>query len=239
MTLFQDFDTSLQEKYRPHINKWAAEFSTTELKALDKVFEKVEDVRKRGTIVYPNADDTLRIYRELDFAKIKVVIIAQDPYHDGNANGIAFACKNKTSKSLEQIINAIMVNYPHDSVSPDSDKSLQYLVDQGVFLMNTVLTVEKGHPNSHADMGWQAFTKATVEIIARKSINVVWLLWGKPAQEYEAVIKKATWFPESHIILKAEHPAAAARANRIWKTNCFREANLFLETFNYTPIKWI
>lgn len=239
MTLFDDAMTPLQEKYEAQLDTWVNVFSEYDLRILDKVLETVKAERNSGITVYPEANDILRIYRELSIKDIKVVILGQDPYHDGNANGVAFACKNKMSKSLEQIINAIMLNFPDTPVSVDSDKSLQHLVVQGVFLLNTVLTVRRGHPNSHENIGWQAFTRATIQAIARRHSGIIWMLWGKYAQEYETVIKQATYNSESQFILKAEHPAAAARNNRIWKTTAFKEANDILTTFNNKPIRWL
>lgn len=241
MTLFDNETSPLQEKYASQLHSWTNVFSVTELTVLDRVMKKVQAIRNEGTTVYPDEQDVFRIYRELPLDGIKVVILGQDPYFDGNANGIAFACKNKTSKSLQQVIHAIMENYPDKKVSPNADKSLQYLVDQGVFLLNTVLTVNAGDPNSHAEIGWQHFTRATIEHIARRPIDkpTIWMLWGKQAQAYEDVILKAAKDKELQRILKDEHPAAAARNNRIWSTTAFKYANAILITSDLEPIQWI
>lgn len=195
-----------------------------------KILVKVEQERKTNT-VFPDEKDVFRIFKDCPYSSIKVVIIGQDPYFNGNANGYAFGCKVNISPSLAKISEAIRAYRSSLGITNKGDMGLKFLVEQGVFLYNTRLTVQEGIPLSHSSLGWEYFTEQVIKTLNEKD-NLVWMLWGKEAQGYEKMINTR------HLILKAEHPVAAARSNRDWKCTAFADANEYLINRSLTKINW-
>lgn len=198
---------------------------------IEKLVNKIDELRKIG-IIYPEKEDVFKLFRLLPFKDIKIVIIGQDPYFNGNADGIAFSCKNSISPSLLQIHNAINLRKGLP-LYVNSGYSLEYLVKQGVFIYNPILTVDKDKPLSHKGIGWEIFTQAVFNCLKTKK-DLIWLVWGKQAQES---VKGNTG--KYHTILTNEHPAAASRQNREWKCNDFYLTNKLLIEINKEPIKWL
>lgn len=166
----------------------------------------------------PNQKDVFRAFKEVDYSNLKVVIIGQDPYHDGkSACGLAFANsmdKQGVSPSLKRILNET----PNKGYF--TDKDLSSWTSQGVLLLNTALTVEKGKPGSHVDL-WKNFTKNTITSISNSTSGLIFMLWGAHAQSYKSCIDE-----NLHYILEAEHPVAGAYQGRSWQSNdCFDKAN--------------
>ena len=199
--------------------------------SFDKLLYDLDNERTKKTI-YPAEEDMFKIFKLLPFEKVKVVIVGQDPYYNGNADGLAFSCKQTLSPSLRQIFYAIYVD---TKIKPKKDIQpfhLDYLVNQGVFLYNIILTVEKDKPLSHKGAGWESFSKEVFRSLNKKE-KLVWLLWGKEAQKQEVWIKN-----KKHLILRAEHPTAAVRNDRIWTVNHFTETNKYLKENGKEEIKW-
>lgn len=194
---------------------------------MDKVYmEYLDDT------CYPAWPDIFKAFNLLLYEEVRVVILGQDPYFDGNATGLAFACKQHMSPSLQKIVGAIYRNFPEEyterrTLHPSSGMNLIYLVQQGVLLMNTALTVHHGNPGSHTAF-WEPFTKAMIAALRRRP-KLVWLLWGKHAKSYQEYINP------DHIVMTADHPAAAARENRDWNCDHFKEVNKIISP----PIIWI
>ena len=191
------------------------------------------DEDRKTKVIYPDDEDVFKVFKLLPLNEIKVVIIGQDPYFSGNADGLAFSCKNDLSPSLKQILYAI-----HKDVNLLVNKNTQslqldYLVKQGVFLYNPILTVEKGTPLSHAGRGWEDFSREVLKHI-NKIDNVVWLLWGAKAREYNVCS-----YNLSHQVLVAEHPAAAARNQRTRLVDHFSKTNNYLKYKGKETIKWL
>jgi len=229
------FSTSSANKFLnvgSEIGSWIDYLTDNECLYLYDLKSKVYRLHEVKTI-YPSAYDTYKIFRELSPNDIRVVILGQDPYHDGNATGIAFACQNKVSPSLKQIIQAIK-NSTDERYFDNPNASLDFLVKQGVFLLNTCLTVEKGKPNSHKDLGYNLFISRVLQIISRTQSNIVWLLWGSEAKKYKTLIDL-----NKHLVLEYEHPAAASYDNRQWNCNHFNLTNEYLIKHNKEKIKWI
>ncbi len=192
------------------------------------ILDKVSKDRKTKT-VYPAKEDVFKLFRTVSYKDVKVVIIGQDPYHNGNANGIAFACKVDVSPSLLKIGEAIRTNgYTHN---PLRTRLLEHLTNQGVFPYNTILTVRQGEPLSHKDIGWDHFTACVIAALNEKE-NVAWLLWGAEAQSYGRFINT------NHLILQCEHPAAASYGKRAWNCTHFTDVNRWLEGKGLTKINW-
>jgi len=199
---------------------------------------KVANLRKR-TIVYPENDQIFNAYKLTPYSNVKVVIIGQDPYHDGSAHGLAFSIKEgqiKVPPSLKNILKEVEDDYG-DGFYLHAKTNLEHWAKQGVFLINTVLTVEKGHPASHSKIGWQQFTKSTIKHLLNRPSNthkpMVFILWGKHAQKFEEMIDH-----NKHLVLKAAHPSPFSAHKGFLGSKPFTKCNEFLELNNQNPIVW-
>lgn len=187
--------------------------------------------------IYPSINDIFRIFNECSFENIKVVIIGQDPYHNkGQANGIAFSVNNdfKIPPSLKNIYKELLRSYKKENNTILSG-DLSLWVKQGVFLLNTSLTVLENKPGSHIFI-WKKFTDHIIDIIQNKG-NVIFCLWGKFAEEKQNLIKNNT-----NIILKSSHPSplsAYKTNNSFMGSNMFLEINNNLLSLDKTKINWL
>ena len=196
-------------------------------------FRKLTDQHRQNitnSIVYPKRGKTFRAFQMCPLESVKVVILGQDPYHDGSATGLAFAndSAGRISPSLRNIIQAVKNDYRDVVVNPN----LESWAKQGVLLLNTALTVQKGMPASHIDM-WMPFTRDLITKLSLEKPNLIWVLWGKKAQEYS----KHIMYPSGHTILRAPHPAAEVYSGGkagFFTCGHFKKINDKLEE----PIKW-
>lgn len=252
MNLFKEETLELLEKY---VTKdWAEVLSDYIDAETFKGIRRQIGLARNTAIVYPESKDIFKAL-SYDFSKVKVVIVGQDPYHNGNADGLAFSCKNTLSPSLKLILQAIWkdemrsngdigssnaaINTMKNYINNKSNWNLEYLAQQGVLLYNPTLTVEAGKPQSHKGI-WNEFTKAVIQSLSRR-IDIIWMLWGNDAKE---VITKSSVSEDylarnNHLILKNEHPAAASYAQRTWECDHFTRSNKWLEENNLTKIEWI
>lgn len=189
------------------------------------------------TTIYPAEDSVFQSLFLTPFDKVKVVIIGQDPYIDNNADGLAFSCKERVSPSLKKILGSLNIEF-----DPDKPATLEGWASQGVLLLNTILTVEKGFTLSHAGRGWEIFTSRIIKELIKDESPKVFLLWGQLAQEqfYNVLEGKRIHSYSDHIfVYSCEHPAAAAYNKRVWiNLECFRKANAFLKAYDRTEIDW-
>ena len=186
----------------------------------------------KNKVVYPPNEETFRALRLTGVDDVKVVILGQDPYHGrSQADGLAFSVQKgiKLPPSLRNIFKEI-----EDDLGVDSPKhgDLSFLAEQGVLLLNSVLTVNEGDPASHANRGWETFTDKIVEILDHKK-NIVFMLWGGYAQKKASKIDK-----ESHCILKATHPSPLSAHRGFFGCRHFSKANEYLVLNGLNPIKW-
>ena len=186
----------------------------------------------KNKVVYPPNEETFRALRLTGVDDVKVVILGQDPYHGrSQADGLAFSVQKgiKLPPSLRNIFKEI-----EDDLGVDSPKhgDLSFLAEQGVLLLNSVLTVNEGDPASHANRGWEAFTDKIVEILDHKK-NIVFMLWGGYAQKKASKIDK-----ESHCILKATHPSPLSAHRGFFGCRHFSKANEYLVLNGLNTIKW-
>ena len=209
------------------INK---ELNEDYMKSLSKFITNERLTKK----IYPTKENVLNVFKQ-EFENIKVVIIAQDPYsNEGEAHGYAFSTLNelKTPKSLQIIQKAIEQDI-YNGLKLDSKNNLEYLVNQGVFLLNKILTVENKKPLSHKNIGWETFTNKVIQELDKHKNNLVFLLFGKEAHIIKNLIS------ERHYVIETEHPAASAYAGRQWVyNNCFSKCNEFLKSQNLKEIEW-
>lgn len=188
---------------------------------------------KESHKVFPSNKDIFRAYNETKFQDVKVVIIGQDPYHGENqAHGLAFSVLDGT-KYPPSLIN--IFKELHDDIGCDFPKSgdLSKWSKQGVFLINTVLTVRAHSAGSHKGKGWENFTDATIRAISKNLTHVVFILWGKPAQAKEKLIDKS-----KHLILKAPHPSPLSSYRGFFGSKPFSQANKYLQEYGRDTIDW-
>jgi uracil-DNA glycosylase len=189
-----------------------------------------------GVVIYPA--HPFRALEQLEPAGVRVVILGQDPYHGwGQAQGLAFSVPNDCARppSLRNIHKELALEYPH---SASASNDLSGWAQQGVLLLNTVLTVEDGKPASHAKRGWETVTDAVIAHVARDSQPKVFMLWGAHAQAKHALLPPCN----GHLVLRANHPSPlSARRPPIPFLGCghFRQANEWLVQRGYPAIAWV
>lgn len=168
------------------------------------IMSEIKRCKQTFTKIYPETTKTFRAFKLCQLADTRVVILGQDPYHDGSATGLAFANTNEGSKvspSLKWIVKAL--EYEYNTVCVDFDYDLESWASQGVLLLNTALTVVKGYAGSHTEL-WRPFTEDLITSLSLHKNNIIFVLWGKKAQEYARFIKG------DNKIITAPHPAADA-----------------------------
>lgn len=193
-------------------------------------FVKKEYQRAR---VYPRGKNIFRAFDKCSFDDIKVVVIGQDPYHGiGQANGLCFSVNDGVQfpPSLQNIFQEVKSDT--GAAVPQSG-NLDRWAEQGVLLLNAVLTVREHEAASHAGMGWERFTDAVVHAISGHKENIVYMLWGSYAQ------KKASFVdPERNCVLKAVHPSPLSAYKGFFGCRHFSKANEYLAANGKTPINW-
>ena len=202
------------------------------LEPLEKVMEFVQNRRKVAT-VFPSDNLVFNAFNSTDFDQVKVVIIGQDPYHGvGQAHGLCFSVPEGIAlpPSLKNIYQELELEY---GVKMPESGNLQYWANQGVFLLNTLLTVEQGAPLSHSQIGWESFTKICIQLLSKHRKNIVFLLWGSHAQKLAQFIDN-----QNHLILKTVHPSPLSAYRGFMGCNHFKTANDYLIKHNLTPIDW-
>lgn len=187
--------------------------------------------KQKSPVVYPDRTEVFKAFHLTDWYDVKVIVLGQDPYHNGNADGLAFSCKREISPSLKQILHAISIDLSEEIISTQPIK-LDYLSKQGVLLLNTNLTVEAGKPLSHSNLGWERFIGLVLDTFKNRP-KIVWMLWGAQAQKFEKHTGK------DHLVLRAPHPVSASYSNTNWKCSHFSTCNEFLKDFSIEPIKWL
>ncbi len=184
------------------------------------------------TKIYPPAPNIFRAFDLVPFNKVKVVIIGQDPYHGPNqANGLSFAVNNGVNlpPSLQNIFKEIKNDLKIDPI-PSGD--LTRWANQGVLMLNSVLTVAAASPASHKDKGWETFTTAAIKALNDKRQNIVYLLWGKYAQVKGEIIDR-----NNNLVLASAHPSPYS-ASMFFNNHHFSKANEYLKARNLEPIDW-
>jgi len=190
--------------------------------------------RASGKVIYPAAEDVFNAFSCTEFNQIKVVILGQDPYHGPNqAHGLSFSVQKgvKTPPSLKNMYKALQHDFP-DFILPEHG-CLQSWAEQGVFLLNTVLTVEQGKAHSHAKIGWERFTDKVIALINEHAQDVVFLLWGSHAQKKAGLIDAS-----KHHILTAAHPSPLSAYRGFFECGHFAQTNQILIDSGRTPINW-
>lgn len=206
-------------------------------KEKDYFLELLDFVRLRresGVLVHPPASDVFNAFSLTRFEDLKIVILGQDPYHgNGQAHGLSFSVKKgvKIPPSLKNIYKELC-NDIEGFVMPEHG-NLNAWAKQGVLLLNTVLTVEDGQAHSHKNKGWETFTNTVIEKINEHGKNIVFLLWGKPAQEKTKLINA-----DKHHILTSVHPSPLSAHRGFLGCQHFSQANMLLRNAGKQAVDW-
>ena len=192
----------------------------------------IQDEYARKTI-YPAQENIFRAFNLLTLDKVKVVIIGQDPYHGkGQGNGLAFSVYEniKIPPSLKNIYKELV----DDIECPiPLNGDLSSWAEQGVLMINSVLTVEEAKPNSHKGKGWEIFTDRVIEKLSLDFENIVFILWGGPSQKKEVLIDSV-----KHLILKAPHPSPLSSYRGFFGSKPFSQINEYLKRHQKKEIEW-
>ena len=202
----------------------------------------LESERQKGT-VYPDDEEIFAAFNTTPFCDVKAVIIGQDPYYGGQAHGLSFSVRQgKTLQpSLANILHEVNCDMSHDDVPggkrnrvvPAGKGCLTPWAKQGVLLLNAVLTVADGCPDSHSDHGWETFTDRVVKVVNEKREHLVFLLWGEKAKSKGQVIDR-----KRHRVLKAPHPGRQSAWRGFFGSHHFSKTNQYLVCHGKTPIDW-
>lgn len=200
--------------------------------------ENYQNLRKflaseyRYHVIYPDMHDIFNALKYTPYEKVKAVILGQDPYHGaGQAHGMCFSVKPNVPAppSLVNIFKEIETDVGVKNTSP-------YLVNwakQGVLLLNTVLTVREGQPNSHKGHGWEVLTDSIIKKLNARKEPIVFMLWGSNARSKKALITNP-----QHLVLECPHPSPLSAYAGFFGCKHFSKCNDFLKQHNETPIDW-
>ena len=197
-----------------------------------KLYKTVLEEYNTRTI-FPNADELFSAFQLTPLSKVKVVILGQDPYHnDGQAHGLSFSVKPNVAippslvniyKELQDDLGCKIPNHGY----------LKKWAEQGVLLLNTVLTVRAHQAYSHRGIGWEEFTDAVIKTLNEQDRPIVFILWGRPAQN-----KKKMLTNSKHLILEAAHPSPLSAYRGFFGSKPFSKTNEFLIENGVEPINW-
>ena len=185
--------------------------------------------------VYPPAQQLFAAFERTPPACVRAVILGQDPYHEpGQANGLAFSVSRgvKLPPSLQNIYQELEADL---GVPAARSGDLTSWAQQGVFLLNTVLSVRAHAANSHKDFGWQSFTDAVIAALAELPQPVAFVLWGAQAQKKAALVEKS---PYPRLVLQSPHPSPLSAYRGFFGSRPFSQINAFLVSYGFSPVDW-
>ena len=189
--------------------------------------------KAQGKIIYPPGSLIFNAFNTTPFNQVKAVILGQDPYHGpGQAHGLCFSVQDPVPPP-PSLINIFKELHDDLGVPIPSRGNLTPWAQQGVFLLNASLTVRAGEPMSHSKIGWANFTDAVIRTISTKKDKVVFLLWGKFAQEKKTLIDE-----NKHLILRAAHPSPLSAYQGFFGCKHFSKTNTWLMEQGIDPIDW-
>ena len=199
-----------------------------------QILHSVKAERAAGTLVYPPAADVFNAFKATEFDQVKVVILGQDPYHgEGQAHGLAFSVRQgvRIPPSLQNIYKELATDIA--GFQMPAHGYLQHWAEQGVLLLNTVLTVRAGQAHSHAAFGWETFTDCVIRSLAEQREGLVFILWGSHAQKKGAFIDRSR-----HLVLSAPHPSPLSAHRGFFGSRPFSQANAYLKAQGKSEIDW-
>lgn len=198
------------------------------------ILNSVKTEREAGGAVYPPAADVFNAFKATEFGQVKVVVLGQDPYHGaGQAHGLAFSVRPDIAvpPSLANIYKELANDIAGFQIPRHG--YLQRWAEQGVLLLNTVLTVRAGQAHSHASLGWEQFTDRVIAQLNEHREHIVFLLWGSHAQKKGAFIDRSR-----HLVLTSPHPSPLSAHRGFFGCRHFSKTNAYLQEHGETPIDW-
>ncbi len=218
----------------PITNDWADALKPEYKKPYYRdLYNKINEEYANGRTIYPPADEIFNAFHLTPLSEVKCVIIGQDPYHgEGQAHGLCFSVRPQVDipPSLVNIYKEL--NDDLGCYVPNNGYLVKW-AKQGVLLLNSVLTVRAHQAFSHQGLGWEQFTDAVINILNEQDRPIVFLLWGKPAQQKAAKLNNS-----NHLILKAPHPSPLSAYRGFFGCKHFSMANEFLQEHGLEPIDW-
>jgi uracil-DNA glycosylase len=199
-----------------------------------QIMALVQSERDAGKVIYPPQNEVFNAFKHTEFSDVKVVILGQDPYHGPEqAHGLSFSVKPgiKTPPSLANMYKELAQDI--DGFAIPSHGNLQHWAEQGVLLLNTVLTVEQGNAHSHAKIGWESFTDKVIQQLNEQRRGLIFLLWGAHAQKKGKIINL-----DKHKVLSAPHPSPLSAHRGFLGCQHFSKANILLAEQSIQPIDW-
>ena len=184
-------------------------------------------------VIYPNMYHIFNALKFTPYEDVKAVILGQDPYHQpGQAHGLCFSVQKGVPKppSLVNIFKELKSDL---GIEPPSHGNLESWANNGVLMLNTVLTVRRSSANSHKGMGWEIFTDRVIQLLNEREKPMVFILWGGNAKAKEKLITG-----RQHCIIKGAHPSPLSAQNGFWNGKYFSRTNEFLESVGQEPIDW-
>lgn len=226
----------MKEKYMADALTWRDVLAQEkEQEWFKNILSTVEKERQAGKTIYPPAKEVFNALRLTELSQIKVVILGQDPYHGPNqAHGLAFSVRPGIAPppSLVNMYKELASSI--SGFTPPEHGFLESWARQGVLLLNTVLTVERGQAHSHARIGWETFTDHVIAAINRHREGIVFLLWGSHAQKKGSIIDR-----QRHHVLQAPHPSPLSAHRGFFGCDHFIKANQILTEQGSSPIDWL
>lgn len=182
--------------------------------------------------IFPPKNQIFKAFELSSFTNTKVVILGQDPYHQAKqANGLSFAVN--PGIAIPSSLRNIYQEMSNDIGKQPKDGNLEYLAKQGVLLLNSILTVEKGQPNAHIKIGWQDWTDEIITILSMQKKNLVFILWGTNANKKAPLINR-----QKHLILTAPHPSPLSSYRGFFGCKHFSKTNTYLQQYQLSTINW-
>lgn len=206
------------------------EFSRPYMQELRSYLKEEMDAGKR---IYPKPNQWFAAFDHTPFEKVKVVILGQDPYHGpGQAHGLCFSVQPGVTlpPSLVNIFKELKADL---GINRSDHGYLASWADQGVLLLNSVLTVREGQAASHQGKGWEQFTDKAIHLLAEKRENLVFVLWGAYAQKKGSFIDR-----KKHLVLESPHPSPLSASRGFFGSRPFSKINHYLESMGLSPIQW-
>lgn len=195
---------------------------------------EVAQQRAAGVTIFPEEKDVFNAFNYVDLSEVKVVILGQDPYHgEQQAHGLAFSVQSgiKVPPSLVNMYKELVTDI--DGFITPKHGNLVHWAEQGVLLLNTVLTVQQANAHSHAKLGWETFTEQVINEINKHNPGCVFILWGAHAKK-----KGKSIDPDKHLILAGPHPSPLSAYRGFFGCRHFSQANTWLTERNISPINW-
>lgn len=214
---------------------WCNELSSEEIINLMEILAELKTLyQAHPNSIFPEKEKVFKALTLCPIATLKVVILGQDPYHTkGHANGLSFSVNagvRPIPKSLQNIFKELENDKYNKHIVQDD---LTSWADQGVLLLNSILTVHEGNAGSHFDLGWEKVTASFIEIINRKKKNVIFLLWGAKAQNKLRIIDK-----NRHCVFLAPHPSPLSVYRGFYGCRHFSKTNNYLKSIGQKEIIW-